>query len=509
MSTSGNVEITIVDNGGAGAINVAAPSVVAIFGVSSAGTKDTPISTRSASTLASTFGYGPLTELGAMLIAQGATVIATKVEQSGAGTYANLTQTDAGTSVPSVTLNGTVGAFDTYFVKIVLLSNATVGDPNATVKLKVSLDAGRTYGPTQVLNVSAAPSSLVIPNTGITVSFAAGTLKNGNEIAFATYEPYASMGNVNNAIEALKNSAYAISGWGSMIVNGAAKDNQSYNTADCATLQNKLDSLATSQLFERCFVNVRDAANGWGGGIAETDAQYTSALVAASLGHNAKRVTACAGFYNVPSAIANVMAGTPRYRRPCSWPIQARKSTVAAQVLSSRVKDGPLSMVIVDSTNDPTDGFVYHDERVEPGLDAAGYATLWTRLQQGSGFFVRSENLFSPIGSDFDLFAIGQCFDNFCNTLVKYFTAKIDDFVRTNKNGTIYENDAQALESGALSTVSAAMQGQYQPANTTITIDRTYNVMSNKKCKVSGVFGQLGYIREFVLIVQLQNPLSA
>jgi hypothetical protein len=33
--------------------------------------------------------------------------------------------------------------------------------------------------------------------------------------------------------------------------------------------------------------------------------------------------------------------------------------------------------------------------------------------------------------------------------------------------------------------------------------------MTNKKALVTGVFGQLGYIREFDLTVQLQNPLAS
>ena len=509
MSTTGNVQLTINDNGGASAIVTAAPSVVAIFGVSSIGTANTPISTRSVSTLTSTFGYGPLVELGALLISQGATVIATKCAQTAAGT-ATVPSGESGGSAVTTTLDATAGAFDMYFCQLNITQGGTVGGAGQTIRFEVSLDAGRTFGPVQVVDVATAPTTFAIPNTGITLNFSAGTIVAGDQIKFSTKEPKTSAANVATAIAALGNSAYALSGWGSMIVHGAAASADAFSTADTATINTALDTLATGQLYDRCFVNVRDAIypTAWGGA-GETDSTDATALIAASTARNAKRVSACAGYYNVPSAIANTVASTPRYRRPCSWAIQARKTLVQVQTLSSRVKDGPLTTVVVDTTNDPTDGFVYHDERVNPGLDAAGYASLWTRLQQGSGFFVRSENLFSPIGSDFDLFAVGQCFDNFCNVLVRYFTTQIDESVRTNSNGTIYENDAQQLESGALAAVAAAMPGQYQAPNTSVTIDRSYNVMVNKKAKVSGTFGQLGYIREFDLTVQLQNPLSA
>ena len=504
MSTTGEVEITILDNAGAANIVTAAPSVVAIFGASSTGTVNTPISTRSISTLTSTFGYGPLVELGALLIASGATVIATRVTSSAGSS--TVPTGESGASAMTVSGNPN----DMYFAQVNIISGGTVGGVGATMKFQVSLDAGRTFGPVITQDIATAPTTYVIPQTGLTLSFSAGTVVAGDQIKFSTTEPIVTAGNVVTAITALANSVYAQSGWGSMIVHGPASSANGFAAADAATIQAYLDTMATNQLFDRVIVNARDAIypTAWGGA-GETDTVYTNALVANAASRNAKRVCFGAGYYNIPSGIANSVAGTPRYRRPGSWAIQARKVAVAVQTLSSRVKDGPLSAIIVDTTSDPTDGFVYHDERINPGLDAVGYASFWTRLQQGSGFFVRSENLFSPPSSDFDLFAVGQCFDNFCSTLVQYFTASIDESVRTNANGTIYENDAQQLESGALAAVAAAMPGQYQAANTSVVIDRSYNVMTNKKALVTGVFGQLGYIREFDLTVQLQNPLAS
>jgi hypothetical protein len=53
------------------------------------------------------------------------------------------------------------------------------------------------------------------------------------------------------------------------------------------------------------------------------------------------------------------------------------------------------------------------------------------------------------------------------------------------------------------------MTGQYQPQNTSVVIDRTYNVKTNSKVLVSGTFGGLAYVREFDLTVQVQNPNAA
>lgn len=495
MSTTGNVQITINDNGGATNIVVAAPSVIAVAGTSSIGQVDVPLSTRSLNTIISSFGYGPLSELCALLISAGATVIATRVTAATAGTASAVTQTGTGTSVVTVT-----GApYDTYYVVAEVIAGGTIGV--AGITFQISLDAGRTFGPIIALGTA---STYAIPQTNITLNFGAGTLVAGDLVEFGTTEPLPDTAALESWLDALLASPYAAAGWGSMIANGDLAG------ADVSTIQTKLDTLATQYLFERLMCNARDAspAGKWGG-TAEAEPTWMASLLNDFAATSARRCLVAAGWYNMPSGIANPAASTPRYRRPLSWAIAARKVQQPVQVLSSRVKDGTLASIVVDPTNDPTDGFVYHDERIDPGLDAGRFASAWTRLGQPQGFFVRSENLMSPLGSDFPLLAVGQCFDNFCSALVQYFTVQIDDSVRTNSNGTIYENDAQRLESGALSAVSSSMTGQYQPQNTSVVIDRTYNVKTNSKVLVSGTFGGLAYVREFDLTVQVQNPNAA
>lgn len=495
MSTTGNVQITINDNGGATNIIVAAPSVIAVAGTSSAGTVGVPVSTRSVSTITSTFGYGPLSELCAVLIAAGATVIATKLTTDTAGAASAVTFVGTGTS--AITVTGT--PFDTYYVVLKVVTGGTRG--TAGITFQISLDAGRTFGPIIALGTA---TTYAISNTGITLNFAAGNLVAGDVATFGTTEPLAADTDVTDWLTALQASPYAAAGWGSMIAHGDRSG------ADVSVIETGLDTLATEYLFERLIVNARDVdpAAKWGGA-AESEATWEASLLSDFAATSARRVSVCAGYYNMPSGIANSDAGTPRYRRPLSWAIACRKVQQPVQVLSSRVKDGTLANIIVNPSSDPTDGFTYHDERINPGLDAGRFASAWTRLGQPQGFFVRSENLMSPLGSDFPLLAVGACFDNFCSALVQFLTFNIDDSVRTNANGTIYENDAQRLESGALSAVASAMSGQYQPANTSVVIDRSYNVKTNSKVLVSGTFGGLAYVREFDLTVQVQNPNAA
>ena len=508
MATTGNVQISIVDNGGSSNILVAAPTVIAVAGCSSAGTVGQFVSTRSALTIVSSFGYGPLSELCALLISKGATVIASKLAKGSAGTATAVTHTGGGASVMTTTLDATSGAYDTYCVKVTIVGSGTVGTSNATFTL--SLDAGRTTGP--VIQLVSPAATYAIPNTGIVLNFTAATLVAGAVYTFSTVEQSPNAAGIQAWLAALQASPYATAGWGNMIVASSPAAASALTGANITTIQGSLDTLATGYLFERCMFAARDLAEpvAWGGA-GETEPAWVSSIETDYSATTAKRCLVAAGYYNVPSGIDNSAAGTPRYRRPLSWSIAARKVAKAIQVLSSRVKDGALESIIVDPTNDPNDGFVYHDERVTPGLDAAHFASAWTRLGQGQGFFVRSENLaiMGAPSSDFSLLAFGACFDAFCSSLVQYLTAAIDETVRTNRNGTIYENDAQTLEAGALSAVAQSLTGAYQPANTSVVIDRAYNVKSNSKVLINGTFGGLAYMREFDLTVQVQNPSAA
>ena len=73
--TTGDVTIQIVDGAGA-AVVVPSQSVQLVIGCSTAGTPGQVVASKSAATIQSVFGYGPLAEYCCMAIAAGATVLA-------------------------------------------------------------------------------------------------------------------------------------------------------------------------------------------------------------------------------------------------------------------------------------------------------------------------------------------------------------------------------------------------------------------------------------------------
>src|SRR5262249_32139583 len=156
-------------------------------------------------------------------------------------TSGSVTKTGTGTSVVTTTLDATNGAFDYYFVKVLVVTGGTIA--TGPCAIQVSLDAGRNYG--QVIQLGVA-NTYVIANTGITLNFAAGTLVTGDTYTFAAYGPMWTTANVQTALNALVGSQYGVVGWGSTHIvsagGGATAATGGVPGADATTLQGYLDS---------------------------------------------------------------------------------------------------------------------------------------------------------------------------------------------------------------------------------------------------------------------------
>jgi hypothetical protein len=147
--TTGDVELTILD-GGAGVVVVPASSVQVVIGTCSGGTAAQIVPTRNPNTLSSNVGFGPAVDAGAMSIAAGGTVLFMKAATITAGVASAVTSTSWGSSVLTVT-----GApYDAYLAKVVVTKAGTIGTTG--IRIKISLDAGRHYGPEISLGTAVA-----------------------------------------------------------------------------------------------------------------------------------------------------------------------------------------------------------------------------------------------------------------------------------------------------------------------------------------------------------------
>lgn len=476
-SQTGQVEITILDNGGA--VVVPGASVQAIVGTCSAGTANQPLAFRNVNSLIATFGYGPAVEAAGMVIAAGGTVIFVKATTTTTGAQTAVTASAAGTSVVTVTGN----AFDTYQVRLRYVTGGTIGVTGIT--FQISLDAGRNYGPTLALGTA---NTYALPQTGLTLNFAAGTaLANGTQ-TFSTTEPLWAIGGVTSALAALQVSSFATSGWGSLLIVGAMTG------ANAATVQTNLNTMAAAYVYTRALVNARDAAipTTWGGA-GETESAWTTAVLADYASTSATRIAAQVGHYNMPSTIPNPAAGTPRYRRPASFAVAARQVQIPPQRHSGRVKDGALANIVIDSTTDPTDGFVYHDERNNPNFDGARFTSITSRIGL-PGFYVKNPQLMSPLGSVFTFLYYGNVMDVACTVANQIGQRDINSDVRLNDNGTIFENEAKVIESNMSNAIRDNLVAVQMLSNATVVVDRFANVRNTSIVPIAITLFVRGYI---------------
>lgn len=171
-------------------------NTVVLFGCSTVGTAAVPIAIDPSTSVSTVLGHGPLARLATKMqrVAK-RRCYAVPVTQTVAATLSAVTETPAGTG-PSVTLTGTAVDTGEWAVKITLAG--AVG----TAKFRITRDRnnprGATYGPE--LETAA---TYVIPDTGITVEFAAGTYVVDTLYTFESVQPGFSNADLGVAIQAL------------------------------------------------------------------------------------------------------------------------------------------------------------------------------------------------------------------------------------------------------------------------------------------------------------------
>ena len=511
MSASGQVFITINDNQGSIAA-VPASSVQAVIGCSSAGTNYQIVATPNPSVLQTNSGYGIGVEAAGLSCVQGGTVLFCKVPAQTAGAQSAVTHTGTGSSVMTVTGN----CYDNYDVKVLVVTAGTVGSGGT---IQVSLDAGRNYGPVVTLPL-VSPATYAISNTGMTLSFGAGSLVANDTYTFGTTGPIWADSSVQTALNTLAGSQYGVVGWGSthIVGNGGTSSTLSGGVlgADASTIEGYLDTLATNYQYTRAFLSARDASPPTGyGGNGESEVAWINSINADYSTVSAKRLCVGAANWNMPSAFTNPSAGTPSYRRNIAFAAAAKQVTVPPQRHIGRVSDGALPTIVVSPSTDPLDGFVYHDESQVAGLDylfsGTGGRFMTTTTRKGRpGVFITNPLLMSPLGSQFTIMPYGSVMDVACDITYQCGTQFINDDIRLNPNGTIYENDAKFLEATFTSAINSNMlsAGMISPG-TTVTVDRTNNVQTTGNVNITIVIVARGYILKETVNIGFNNSAAA
>lgn len=432
--------LTTTDGGlGAGAPDNG--NVVAVIGCSTLGADFKPTKFQSISTLIATQGYGAAVDLAAALIDAGATVIFCKTTSTTAGAASAVTPTGTSTSVMTVT--GTPN--DTLDVIVEVVSGGTLGSSPAPT-IKYTLDGGNKYiGPVRL--TGAAPVAYAIPNTDITLHFAAGTLVAGDTFAFTTTEPLWDDSDLADAFAALGLTTYD---WEFACVVGACAK------SDAAAVDTALTTLETQKRYVSALVNTEDFG-------ANTEAQWMTAIQADYAAFQTTHTGVCAGPCQFDSAISPFS-----FRRPIMWAaaLHAVLNTIHDDL--GRVKSGPLG--------GPKKRVkaIYHDERQVPGLDSSGFITSCTRLRK-TGFYIVNPNLMCPPGSDYTLWQYRRVINAVCRSTYDTLVDEVSDNTRLDPAGNILEKDAIALEQTNQDGLTRDVVSKGHVTATKTTVDRAYS----------------------------------
>lgn len=471
-----SVNITILSNS-LGAVPPGGGNTIGVVGCTSSGTANQCVQSSNPSDFVTSDGYGSSVEAAGFIAHHAGTNVAlAKAATVTAGTLSGVTKTGTGTSLMSV--SGTVS--DTAYVLVTVVTGATVGVAGAI--LNVSLDAGRTIFATCTLGIG---STYLIPNTGITLTFAAGTLVALDTYSFVAIEPKWSAGTLISAMDALLASGLAFK---NVLVVGDC------SASEVATVKTEMTAYFNKKQFSRAFANSRDAV--WGGTSTETAAAWKTSIIADFISTDADRVSVSGGFHNIISPLSQT-----QFRRPDSWVAAAVDATTTIGQDISAVAIGSLPVVSKPAV---PDGFLYYDAQDDASLDTARFLTLQL-LRGKQGWYMTNSNLMAAAGSDFSILPYGEVIDEASLVAYLFFTQYLGGSVRVSATtGFILDTDANDIDSRGTSSLQAALGNGVSSVKCVVT--RNSNILSTKILTATIQVVPLGYINTVDLTFMFVNP---
>lgn len=409
------VAITRQDNAlGLASSNVGAAQVK--VGVCTGGTPGTRYKFTSKTALVAALTGGPAVEAAALVLdEQGGQVDVIPVTASVSGTAGTIASV-SGTGTPLPTIAGTPNDFYEGLLKII------VGGAVATATFQYSLDGGNNWSGT----ITTA-STYVIPGTGLTITWTAGTYIAADVFGWTSTPSMFSTGDLTTALNALNadvgdySICHIVGQPGG--INDAAKATAA--AAIAAVCETAAAAGAVLYHYARFVTEMPDVS----------DASLITAFAATS----APDVACVAGFVQQVSAVTGRIN-----KRSAAWSICSRLQNKPLGQDPARVDVGPLPASVVS---------IWRNEAATPGLDDARFTTLCTypggSVASGTavtGFYITNMPLMSPAGSDFKYFQHGQVMDEACRIVVSVLRMSISQDIAINDDATIDEGEARAIE---------------------------------------------------------------
>ncbi|MEM9693010.1 MAG: DUF2586 family protein [Myxococcota bacterium] len=430
-------QFTIRDDG-LGIVDVVSDRFLFV-GPSSEGTSGRLYTISSPAQCVDILGQGPLSEAVATFTSQAGSCLAMPITPSVVGSLGAVTKTGVGSSTGTVTVAGAPN--DSYRAIFEVTVTGGLGD----AEFRYSLDGGRTYS----ANIAIpAGGSYAVPNTGVTLTFAAGAgptlFERGDVHSFTSVNPTLNPTDLATAIAAV-------------VADSAEFD----VLVLCGTLANATNA---ATLFAALSAQLTTLETGFRfvGGVVDAASEDVASSVRSEFASvTSNRVMALYGRGRLTSAKPFVGWSQPIYSGVGT--LAARAALLGLSGDLKRVASGPLS----------TFTELTHDERTATtGLDDIGITTFRTWLGR-PGSYITQGRIKSADGSDFRLWPARRVMDRAAKIVYERQQTFIGRRPRINPTneiaagrpgagGTIAARDAAAYRAEVLSALRAAL---LQPAN--------------------------------------------
>lgn len=417
--------LTVLDPG----LGVSAPSAnTPVFtGKSFGGSAalNTIVSVGQLSQVRSILGYGPLAEDVALCLQRsGSPVLAVLHSDATSSITGNMTKSGTG---PDIALSGVPR--DTYAMRVTIIKGGALG----TAQFQYTLDDfDENFASPSLSQIRTIPSggggAFLVPNTGITLTFAAGTYVMGDTYTYASLAPEVTPTDLATVATLLEGDATRV--FYLWLLSGAKLSATTAATL-AAAFEGALDALTGSYRYVRGFIDV---------GSGDTSANvHTSALTWTGI-----RTAPDYGYELIASAVPYEGFSTRKTSCVSSAAVRAAGSLISTDL--SRVASGPAEGVIK----------IYFDESNDQTLDSDKIGGMRTFVGM-PGFYIANAPLKSPFGSDFTDLQFGRVMDVACRTTYAALFPYISESLRTTLSGTIDPRDAAMIEASVNSALRDAL----------------------------------------------------
>jgi hypothetical protein len=446
--------------------------VITGIAIGGSGAANTLLTINRLSDVRTILGYGPLAEDVALALqTRGGPIYCVKHTPPVALlTAAAMTHTGTGTPAPTVSGTPT----DRFNLLITVVAGGALG----TGTFKFSLDAfdanSAAFTQSQVRTIPSG-GTYAVPNSGLTITFPAGTYVAADTYALSTIPPEPTttdLATVATLLETTPSLDFHL--W---LVSGAQPDNVTAATF-AAALSGAATALTQSYRYVRAFCDI--------GSVDTADNVHTEASSWTST-----RVSPAYGFQLIGTVLP--YEGFSTRKTSCVGAEAVRAMSVPISSDLARFADGPVEGV----------SKIYFDGFYDQRLDADGISSMrtWPGI---AGFYIAGGKIKAPFGSNFTDVQFGRIMDIACKTVYEAQLTYESDFFRakTDGSGTIDARDAANIETqvsdSLANELTRPLNAKGEPGHCSgfsYAVDQTVNIITTGQLVTSLGIVPFGYAK--------------